>query len=118
MGKMLISKKQEQRNRNTLFASLAAAVLAGAAQVMPVLCLNTNINPDSIITSVVSVITTIAVYVGVVLLFWGIFQLILSFKNDDAEAKSRATTLLVTTICLIGIKVIAGPVMTAIGLTV
>lgn len=118
MGKMLISKKQEQRNRNTLFASFVAAVLAGAAQVMPVLCLNTNVSPDSIITSVVGVISTIAIYVGVVLLFWGIFQLILSFKNDDAEAKSRATTLLVVAISLIGIKTIAGPVLSAIGLTV
>lgn len=106
----------------TKVASAAAttAVMVGMSQVMPVFC---ALNPDgidieSIIGSILGIILTIAMYVGVVLLTYSIFQLVMSFKNDDAEGKSRATQLLVVSAVLMGLKKIMSVLLSKIGITV
>lgn len=106
----------------TKVASAAAttAVMVGMSQVMPVFC---ALNPDgidieTIIGSILGIILTIAMYVGVVLLTYAIFQLVMSFKNDDAEGKSRATQLLVVSAVLIGLKKLMSVLLSKIGITI
>ena len=106
----------------TKVASVAAttAVMVGMSQVMPVFC---ALNPDgidieTIIGSILGIILTIAMYVGVVLLTYADFQLVMSFKNDDAEGKSRATQLLVVSAVLIGLKKLMSVLLSKIGITI
>ena len=106
----------------TKVASVAAttAVMVGMSQVMPVFC---ALNPDgidieTIIGSILGIILTIAMYVGVVLLTYAVFQLVRSFKNDDAEGKSRATQLLVVSAVLIGLKKLMSVLLSKIGITI
>lgn len=56
----------------------------------------------------VSIITTIFQAVGVILGVYSAGQLIMAFKNDDADSKSRAGTMLVTAISLIAFPVVVG----------
>ena len=88
--------------------------------VAPVMC---AINPDGIsieeiMGSVLGIIFTVAMYIGIILAVWGLFQLVMSLKNDDAEAKSRATQLMVVGIVLIGLKGLASVLLSKIGITV
>lgn len=54
-------------------------------------------------------------YIGWLLLAWGIGQLVLAFKNEDADSKSRAMMLIVVAIILTVIGTIFKGVM---GITV
>lgn len=43
-------------------------------------------------------------YIGFVLALWGIGQLILAFKNEDADSKSRAIMCIVSGVILFALK--------------
>ena len=57
-----------------------------------------------VITEMISIICRVFRYVGVVLGVYSIGQLVMAFKNEDADSKSRATTMLVVAGVLVGIK--------------
>lgn len=98
-------------------ALLCAAIMTTVVQVAPVFCIGT-VNVDTVMGSVLGIIFQIAQYVGIVLCVYAVFSLVLSFKNDDSESKSRSTTLLVVAIVLMGLKGIMGTVLNNIGITV
>lgn len=58
----------------------------------------------SVITDMIDIIVKVFRYVGVVLAVYSVGQLIMAFKNEDADSKSRATTMLVVACVLIGLK--------------
>lgn len=65
-----------------------------------------------LIEKMVSIIGTIFQAVGAVLTVYSVGQLILAFKNEDADSKSRASTMMV-----VGVVLIALPgVIEALGL--
>ena len=101
-------------------ATCTAAAMSAMMTIAPVMC---AINPDGIsieeiMGTVLGIIFTVAMYIGIILAVWGLFQLVMSLKNDDAEAKSRATQLMVVGIVLIGLKGLAGVLLSKIGITV
>lgn len=101
-------------------ATCTAAAMSAMMTIAPVMC---AINPDGIsieeiMGTVLGIIFTVAMYIGIILAMWGLFQLVMSLKNDDAEAKSRATQLMVVGIVLIGLKGLAGVLLSKIGITV
>lgn len=53
--------------------------------------------------NIIRVILTIAFYVGVLITAWGIFQLIMAFRNEDAENKTKAIQVLLAGILLMGL---------------
>lgn len=57
-----------------------------------------------VITEMISIICRVFRYVGVVLGVYSVGQLVMAFKNEDADSKSRATTMLVVAGILVGIK--------------
>lgn len=65
-------------------------------------------NPDdaasTVIQKMIDIICKVFRYVGVVLAVYSVGQLVMAFKNEDADSKSRATTMLVVACVLIGIK--------------
>lgn len=63
-------------------------------------------SPDaaSITGQIIAIICNVFLVVGVILLAYSIGQLIMAFKNDDADSKTRASTVLVVAIVLIALK--------------
>jgi hypothetical protein len=59
---------------------------------------------DVTVSKLVDIIVSIFRYIGILLLAWSIGMLVLAFKNEDADSKSRALMLLVVSCVLIGIK--------------
>ena len=45
-------------------------------------------------------------YIAYILAIWGVGMLIMSFKNEDADSKSRAIMLLVSAVILFSLKTI------------
>lgn len=73
--------------------------------------------PSSVkyLAEILNVIFDIFLYIGILLFGWSIGMLVLSFKNEDADSKSRAIMLLITSIVLIGFKTAVSPLMTSLG---
>ena len=98
------------RVRNKLF--LAGAGLGSSLAFAPVAYADGITTPsgdaantsNSIVKKVVTMITTIFFYIGIILLVWSIGMLALAFKNEDADSKSRAIMLMVVSIILIALK--------------
>lgn len=63
-----------------------------------------NATADAILGAIVGMICTIFMGIGILLLVWSIGQLVLAFKNEDADSKSRAMMIIIVSICLIAIK--------------
>lgn len=66
---------------------------------------------DSLVGKVIEQVLTLARYVGVILLVFGIYQLYMSFKDENPDGKVKAITLLITSVGLMTIK----SIMKAIG---
>lgn len=66
----------------------------------------TNDTMTNIITNMLGIIYMMAKYIGILLATWGVVQLILAFKNEDADSKSRAMMLLVCSVALISAETI------------
>ena len=79
----------------------AVALTAVAASAMP---MTVSANGGQLMSKLLEVIVMIFRYIGILLLAWSIGMLVLAFKNEDADSKSRAMMLLVVSIVLIGIE--------------
>ena len=80
----------------------AVALTAVAASAMP-MTVSATANGGALMGKLLDVVTMIFRYIGILLLAWSIGMLVLAFKNEDADSKSRAMMLLVVSIILIGI---------------
>ena len=56
---------------------------------------------QDLVTQMIKIIGMIFTAVGVILAVYAVGTLILAFKNEDADSKSRASTLLVVSVVLI-----------------
>lgn len=91
----------------TYFTSLAISMnaLATPAPTGSVtVTLGDDVSSDSLIGSAIGVILTFIRGVGVILLVWGFAQLILAFKNEDADSKSRAIMAIMVGVALTALK--------------
>ena len=59
---------------------------------------------DQIVNSILDIVVKIAFYIGIILLAWSIVMLVLAFKNEDADSKSRAIMLIVVSVVLIAVR--------------
>lgn len=57
-------------------------------------------------------------YIGALLLVWAIAQLVLAFKNEDADSKSRAMMMLLVAVILCCLKPVVEAVLKAMGISV
>lgn len=90
------------------------ALAASAAGVSVPIALAEDNATDKVIGKILDVVTQLFFYIGIVLACWSIGMLILAFKNEDADSKSRAIMLLVVSVSLIGIKLLIGPILSVI----
>ena len=92
--------------------SFATALVAGEAIANFAMC---AADLNQIMGSILGVLATVFLYVGILLLCWGIGQLVLAFKNEDADSKSRAIMLIVASVFLIGIRTFLTAVLESTG---
>ena len=84
------------------YASSAAAPVSAAILATHV---NANVDLDTLIGGIVDIIIKMASYVGMVLVIGGIFQLILAYKDDNADSQSRAIRNIVVGASLMGLRI-------------
>lgn len=103
---------RERINKKVLAVNTALMV-ATVSTFAPALCDDPTM--DSIMGKVLGMACSIFRYIGFVLVVVGAGQLILSFKNEDSEGKSRATMVLVTSVALIAMKSLVAGILAATG---
>ena len=57
---------------------------------------------DSVMDTVIGIVSTAALYIGIVIVLWGVFQIILAFRREDSEGISKQITTVVVGAVLTG----------------
>lgn len=97
------TKRMNITNKIVKIYSVALVCVTAMTSISMALA-TTNDDPvATTIESMIDIICTVFRYVGVVLASYSIGALVMAFKNEDADSKSRATTMLVVACVLIGI---------------
>ena len=73
---------------------------------------------NQVMGNVLNVVFTVFKYIGVVLALWGAGALIMAFKNEDADSKSRAIMSLVVGVALVALKSLFSTLLSTLGVTV
>lgn len=113
---MNLATQQTQKGR-MFFATLLIAVLASFAigtGILPVAASSGALNQvmDIVINDIISVA---AKFIGVIIVLWGVFQIILSLRREDSEGISKNITTVVVGGVLVGFGVIAQSLAGALG---
>ena len=69
---------------------------------------------NTVVTQIANVVLTIFRYVGIVLLIWGIAQVVMGFRNEDSDSKIRGIMTVVVAIVLILLKTIVKAILKAV----
>lgn len=97
------TQKKSFAAKKMLFASYFTVFMMTMVTMVPVFASggNPTATVSEILERMISIIGMIFVAVGIILAIYSVGQLVLAFKNEDADSKSRASTLLVVAIILI-----------------
>ena len=109
------------RSIKNKFLALGSLGVVGAG-LMPVAYAEESSNPfevsvtdntaaDNVVRAIVGVVASIFRYIGIILLAWGIGMLVLAFKNEDADSKTKAIMLIIVSIVLIALKTFLNTVL-------
>lgn len=63
-----------------------------------------NLDMDTVFGNMADIIIKIAFYVGAMVVIGGIFQMVLAYKDDNADGQTRAIRLIVVGVALIGFE--------------
>ena len=85
---------------NTATCVGIAGCMAGAAFATS----NADDAATTVLDNMITLIEKVFKYVGIILAVYSIGQLVMAFKNEDADSKSKETTMLVVACVLIGIQ--------------
>ncbi len=105
--KELFKKLKLNAKAAKIVASSAAVAVMGTTVVA-------HASAQKLVTNLLGYVFAIFKYIGWLLLAWGVGQLVLAFKNEDADSKSRAMMLLVVAIILTSL----GTIFNGLGLGV
>lgn len=102
MGIMTSTKSNVFSVKRMAFASYFTVFMMIMLTMIPVFASGSpTATVGEILERMIDIIGMIFVAVGIVLAVYSVGQLVLAFKNEDADSKSRASTLLVVAIILI-----------------
>ena len=87
-------------------AAAGTGVAAAVAAPASVLASGDDATASNILGSIIGIVLGIARYIGLALLAYGVFQMVMALKDDNADSKSRAMQLIVVSIVLIILKTI------------
>lgn len=102
MGNIVNKIKLNARTLKIVAGSTASAVLVGTSFAFASGSGSTAgaTTAKGLVTNLLEYVFGIFKYIGWLLLAWDIGQLVLAFKNEDADSKSRAMMLIVVAIIL------------------
>lgn len=108
MNTLLTSSRHEKLMKFAKFAMMAVmlCMLCMLCVNMPFAAAKAAGEIKGVLTEMINIVGTIFQAVGVVLSVYSVGQLVLAFKNEDADSKSRASTMLVVGVCLIAMPTI------------
>ena len=69
------------------------------------------VDGNDVALEVIKIICYIGRLIGVVLAVWGIVQMILAFRNEDADSKTKATMTIVVGALLFGLSFVIQPLV-------
>lgn len=92
----------------TAMLSFNNALVANAGSDITI-AVDEDANMDTIVGGIIGFILDLARYVGVVLLVYGIYQVYMAFKDDNADSKIKGISFCIMAVGLITIKTIIGP---------
>lgn len=104
MGNIVNKIKLNARTLKIAVGSTTAAALVGTSFAAAG-------SAQTLVQNLLGYVFAIFKYIGWLLLAWGVGQLVLAFKNEDADSKSRAMMLIVVAIILTSIGTIFNGVM-------
>ena len=119
----LLTQKNATRNRMFLFASIAVVALfvvmmfsgtIGTAFAGGTATTADTGALDSVMNTVVGIVTTAAFYIGIVITLWGVFQIILALRREDSEGISKQITTVVVGAVLVGFGAFADDIISAL----
>lgn len=95
-------------NQRLLFAALMLAAVTFMLIVRPAFAKEVagQQTVKDILSEMISIVGLVFSAVGVILAVYSVGQLVLAFKNEDADSKSRASTMLVVAVILIAFPAI------------
>lgn len=94
-------------NQRLLFAALMLAAVTFMLIVRPAFAeVAGQQTVKDILEEMISIVGLVFSAVGVILAVYSVGQLVLAFKNEDADSKSRASTMLVVAVILIAFPAI------------
>jgi uncharacterized membrane protein len=77
-------------------------------------------DPDDVLGGVVNVvldiITMAARYIGLIIVLWGFFQIVLAMRREDSEGISKQVTTIVVGGVLCGFSFVINPLKTVLGI--
>ena len=92
--------------------AMAPMLVAGAALgIVPTVYAEEDPAKKAIL-AVIDVVYKIFTYIGIILALWGVGSLVMAFKNEDADSKSRAIMCLIVGISLVSLKYLFGGIIT------
>lgn len=94
----------ERLKHNAKYLAVASSFGITSATIMPAFAATTSVDADEVVGKILGFVCTIFRYIGIILLAWGIGQLVLAFKNEDADSKSRAIMLIIVSIVLVALE--------------
>lgn len=65
-----------------------------------------DVKAENLVAKLAGTILDIFRWIGVLLLIWSVGQVVMAFKNEDADSKSRAMMMAIVSIMLITLKTI------------
>jgi hypothetical protein len=106
-NKTLQTNNREQLIRCGFIALIVAMFMAFAAisGMMPAMAFAGAL--DGVMDKIIEIISSAAFYIGVVIVLWGVFQIILAFRREDSEGISKQITTVVVGGVLVGFGAIA-----------
>lgn len=91
LNKIKLNARTAKLMCGSAIAASTAAVVGASA---------TGTTASGLVSNLLNYVFGIFKYIGLLLLAWGVGQLVLAFKNEDADSKSRAMMLVVVAIIL------------------
>lgn len=114
---LLSTEKNIFKNKWTMRVMAFALILAAMFSIMSIGLLSVSAAPanegdvESLMRQILDVIFMIFRYVGILLFVWSVAQLVLAFKNEDADSKQRSMIMAIISIVLITLDVLVNPII-------
>ena len=108
----LLTMKDSRMHKLIVVAMMIAMFVCGS--VVP--CFASNLDTTGVSTvmdTVIDILSTASLYVGIIISLWGVFQIILAMRREDSEAISKQIMTIVVGAVLIGFGATADSLMSA-----